>query len=273
MSIFKIWLLILYLMVSVDELRVFGREVKARLGLRTYPIGIKFCIEPCDLSGFKRPRDFGVHMAVCQVINISRVYGWPMAFTLDDMFCIGGAYLFGLVPEYPKFLEESPDWHTSSADAKKYIQQKYLERALPQGSTKAVLVAPLEKITFMPDVIDIYGTPTQISAIAKALIWHGIFPETGFIGLSSCSFITNAHKTRKPQINLPSSGEVAWGRTEEDEISMIIPVEHVDKILSGLDGISRIYPYPVPKFAFYEPRPPRGYKITYKDYEEWKKHT
>ncbi len=258
-------------MLSIEDVRKIGRELRGRLGLRTYPVGIKFCSEPCDLSRYRRPRDYGVHMTVCQVINTARYYGRPMAFTLEDMFCISGAYLFGLTPEYPAFLEESPDWHTSSAEAKRHIALKFTERTLPQGSVKAVLVAPLESIDFMPDVIDIYGTPTQISAIAKALIWHGIFPETGFLGVASCSFITNAYKTKKPQINIPSSGEVVWGRTEEDEISIIIPTELVDKILTGLDGIKRIYPYPVPKFSLYEPIAPKGYKITYKDYEEWKK--
>ncbi|WP_252901386.1 DUF169 domain-containing protein [Vulcanisaeta sp. JCM 14467] len=84
-------------MQSVEDLRRIGRELRGELGLRTYPVGIRFCLEPCDLTGFRRPRDFGIHMTACQVINAAR-YGWSMAFTLEDMFCIGGAYLFGWCP-------------------------------------------------------------------------------------------------------------------------------------------------------------------------------
>ncbi|MDP8003232.1 MAG: DUF169 domain-containing protein [Caldisphaera sp.] len=250
-----------------EEFKKFGLEFRGRLGLHTYPLGIKFCTEPCELSAFKRPKDFGIHLAVCQVINLARYYSMPMAFTLEDMFCIAGAYLFGLTPEFPEFLKkEATGWHTSNDEGKKYLDSKFLEHALPQGSVKAVLVAPLEHITFTPDVIDIYGTPQQIAAIGKALIWHGIIPEASFLGLSSCSSITYAYKVKKPQISIPGSGEAVWGRTEEDEISIIIPAEFVDKIFSGLEGIKKIYSYPPPKFMFYEPVAPRGYKITYKDY-------
>ncbi|WP_243681772.1 DUF169 domain-containing protein [Vulcanisaeta souniana] len=259
-------------MQSVEDLRRIGRELRGgELGLRTHPVGIKFCPESCDLTGFRRPRNFGIHMTVCQVINAAR-YGWAMAFTLEDMFCIGGAYLFGLVPEYPEFLETPISRHTSSDDAKKHINSRYLENALPKGSVKAVLVAPLESINFIPDVIDVYGTPTQINTIAKSLIWHGIFPETELLGLISCSVVTRAYKTRKPQVKIPGSGEIAWGgRTEEDEVSITIPLEHIDKVLSGLENIKRLNPYPPPRFWWYEPIAPKGYTITYKDYEEWKK--
>ncbi|WP_054856853.1 DUF169 domain-containing protein [Vulcanisaeta sp. JCM 16159] len=179
-------------------------------------------------------------MTVCQVINTAR-HGRAMAFTLEDMFCIAGAYLFGLVPEYPDFLQAPISRHTISDEAKKRINSRYFENALPEGSVKAVLVAPLEGINFVPDVVDVYGTPTQVNSIAKALIWHGIFPEIDVLGLISCSMVTKAYKTKKPQIKIPGSGEIAWGRTGEDEISIVIPLEHIDKVLSGLEGVKSIY--------------------------------
>ncbi|WP_054853260.1 DUF169 domain-containing protein [Vulcanisaeta distributa] len=212
-------------------------------------------------------------MTVCQVINTAR-HGRAMAFTLEDMFCIAGAYLFGLVPEYPDFLQAPISRHTISDEAKKRINSRYFENALPEGSVKAVLVAPLEGINFVPDVVDVYGTPTQVNSIAKALIWHGIFPEVDVLGLISCSMVTRAYKTKKPpQIKIPGSGEIAWGRTGgEDEISIVIPLEHIDKVLSGLEGVKGIYPYPPPRFWFYEPIAPRGgYTLTYRDYEEWRR--
>ena len=48
---------------------------------------------------------------------------------------------------------------------------------MPQGSIKAVVVTPLETAEVVSDVAVIYGTLAQISAIAVALIWHGILPE------------------------------------------------------------------------------------------------
>ena len=38
-------------------------------------------------------------------------------------------------------------------------------------------VSPLETAEVVSDVAVIYDTPAQISAVAGALIWHGIFPD------------------------------------------------------------------------------------------------
>jgi uncharacterized protein (DUF169 family) len=257
--------------MEIEEVRNLGRELRARLGLRTYPVGIKFCGEDCDVSRFKRPQDFGVHMAVCQVINTVRRHGKPIAFKLEDMFCMVGAYIYGLVPEYPEYLGEVLKWHTSSEEVKSFLTLKLQEKALPQGSIKAVVVTPLETAEVVPDVAVIYGTPTQISAIARALIWHGIFPEISSNWFFTCSAAVGAHRSKRPHVSIPSSGEVVWGWSEEDEVSVSLPVEHLEKILTGLENIKRIYPYPPARFMLYEPLAPRGYRITYKDYLEWKK--
>ena len=64
---------------------------------------------------------------------------------------------------------------------------------------------------------------------------------------------------------------MVWGWSEEDEVSVSLPVEHLEKILTGLENIKRMYPYPPARYMLYEPLAPRGYRITYKDYLEWKK--
>jgi len=43
-------------------------------------------------------------------------------------------------------------------------------------------------------------------------------------------------------------------------------VEHLEKILTGLENIKRMYPYPPARLMLYEPLAPRGYRITYKDH-------
>ncbi len=56
------------------------------------------------------------------------------------------------------------------------------------------------------------------------------------------------------------------GWSEEDEASVSLPVEHLEKISTGLENIKRMYPYPPARFMLYEPLAPRDHRITYKDY-------
>ena len=71
--------------------------------------------------------------------------------------------------------------------------------------------SPLETAKVVPDVAVIYGTPAQISAIARALIWHGILPEISSNWFFTCSAAVGAHRSKRPHVSIPSSGEVVWG--------------------------------------------------------------
>ena len=69
-------------------------------------------------------------------------------------------------------------------------------------------VSPLETAEVVSDVAVIYGTPAQISAIAGALIWHGILPEISSNWFFTCLAAVGAHRSKQPHVSIPSSGEV-----------------------------------------------------------------
>jgi len=101
-------------------------------------------------------------------------------------------------------------------------------------------VSPLETAEVVSDVAVIHGTPARISAIAGALIWHGIFPESRN-WFFTCLAAVGAHSSKQPHVSIPSSGEVVWGWSEEDEASVSLPVEHLEKISTGLENIKWMY--------------------------------
>jgi uncharacterized protein (DUF169 family) len=262
----------------IESLVEIGKKVKEELALRTYPLGIKFCKGAECEKEFERVKarrplkNFNAKMPVCQLINISRTYGWVTAMSLEDAFCIAGARVIGLIDEIPEYLiEDIIRFHAKDREAGMAILKSVEAKSMPPGSVSGILISPLTRISFEPDVIVVYGTPTQIAKIAKAFTWHGILPETEFSGAAACANITKAYLTGKPQINIPCSGEVLLGRTEEDEISIAFPAKLAEHVISGLEGTRFIMPYPPPKYALYEPRVPSVYRMSYKDYEEWKK--
>lgn len=267
-------------MSSLEKVNELGKKVREALSLRTYPLGIKFCRSAqenekimAEARAVRPLAAFNARMPICQVINISRTHRWTLGVTLEDSWCVGGGIAMGLLDEYPEYLVTDVQYiklHFKDAEAAKAVLEIAEKRHLPLKSTYAVLVGPLERIKFEPDVCVIYGTPAQIAKVSKAFTWWGIVPEMKFIGQAACSSISNAYLTGKPQISIPCSGEVLLGRTEEDEMSIAFPAEGLDKIPSGLEGTNFIFPYPPAKFSLYEPKIPEVYRITYKDYMEWK---
>lgn len=257
-----------------SEIRDIGSKLRETLGLMTMPVGIRFCGkgEQCDLSGFKRPyRDLGIRVAFCQAINIARTYNWPLAIGLEDSFCMIGAEALGLTETELNYIDEDiPKWHTSSADVKSRIVSILHTRFLEPGSVQFVLISPLDKALFEPHVVVIYGLPAQIATIVKALIWHGIMPDNiSYMGLASCTLIPYSHKVSKVQINIPGTGELILGRTENYEVSVIIPGKYLGLILNGIEAVRRIHPYPLAKFSLYEPKVPKWYQeLTYDYYKE-----
>ncbi|CCC81056.1 DUF169 domain-containing protein [Thermoproteus tenax] len=256
--------------MDVESVKRLGARLREALGLTTFPVGVKFCRrgETCDLSGFKRPyKDLGLRMALCQVVNIARTYGWSLAVGLEDSFCMIGAQAAGLVDRHLDYIDaEVPKWHTSSREAADAIVRALGARSLEPGSVDLVLVAPLERSTFVPDVVVLYGAPAQISTAAKALVWHGVMPEMSFLGMASCTLIPHAHKTGRAQINLPGTGELILGRTESHEVGLVVPADKAELILTGMEAVRRIHPYPLAKFSLYEPRVPSWYQALTYDY-------
>ncbi len=51
------------------------------------------------------------------------------------------------------------------------------------------------------------------------------------MGLASCTLIPYSHKYGKVQINIPGTGELILGRTENHEISIIIPAKYLNLII------------------------------------------
>jgi len=264
----------------LEKVNEMGRRVKEALSLRTYPLGVKFCrsVQEAEkvMAGARVVRPlaaFNIRMPVCQVINIARTYRWTLGVTSEDSWCVGGSAAMGLLDEFPEYL---------AADAQ-YVGLNFKDVEVGRAAfevlwnvysamkgTYAFFVGPLERIRFEPDVCLIYGTPTQIAKIAKAFAWCGAFPKMKFIGLASCSSISHAYLTSEPHVSIPCGGEVLLGRTEEDEVSIAFSAKDLDGLLSGLEGTKFVFPYPPAKFSLYEPRVPEVYKITYKDYMEWK---
>jgi len=245
--------------------------VKAYLGLRTYPVAVKLLGEgESPPAGFKRPlRDFGTRLPACRALNVARTYGWPIAQSVEDMFCVIGAAALGMVEE-PSYVYEAGlvSKHAQDDEVARRLYEVLRNRFLEPGSCSAVLFTPLHKLSFEPDVVVAYGTPTQVAVMLKALAWSGVITKMEFVGIASCTAMTYVVKGAPATLSLPCAGERLLGLTEEDEAWVALRPELFPELAKGLRAIRRIFPYP-PIKPLEEPRAPEWYPMGLEDYERW----
>jgi len=58
------------------------------------------------------------------------------------------------------------------------------------------------------------------------------YQSLNFPGVISCSAVSNAYLTGKPQVSIPCAGEVFLGRSEEDEVGFTFPAKLMHDLVS-----------------------------------------
>jgi uncharacterized protein (DUF169 family) len=254
--------------MSISAFVEKGAEFKNLLALQK-PLGLKFCQSLDEIPAkARRPiRDFKVHMAICQAVNLSRTFGYTFALTLEDMFCLPGAAVFGLCDFRYSFYPH----HVKDEEAGRKLDVFFHEKnvLIPKGAFQALVISPLDRLLVEPDLILAYGSPAQISKVAKAIAWHGETITSTYAGGLGCSSYVTSFAEKRPLIKVAAGGEKVLAGTGEHEMDIVFPADRLDDVLEGLKGTQRMLPYPMVSTAFLsEPSVPEDYKITFRELEK-----
>jgi uncharacterized protein (DUF169 family) len=120
---------------------------------------------------------------------------------------------------------------------------------LPAGRFSAAFLGPLRANKFEPDIVLIYGTPAQMIIIINAIQWKDYKRvEVSCTGESSCAdYIAGCYLSKKPIVTIPCYGERVYAHTQEDEMVIGIPADQIEKVVNGLQNLSkRGVRYPIP---------------------------
>ncbi len=230
----------------------------------TFPVAVKLSPEPEIPEGFRRPEKlFGHRLNICQGVNLARRYGWAMGFLEQDMACPLSIPIFGLRAD-PDFVTRGEHIHPDfTATLEQAARTQAAQPKAPLGSIAAILVAPLSKAEFEPDLVLVYGNAAQVVRLVQgALYYHGGALQSSFSGRCACAqeFI-HPHLTGRCNVIIPAQGERLFAMTADDELCFALPRPEFDNLADGLAtthkrGVSRV---PTPFFAQrMEPRfPPR----------------
>jgi len=227
---------------------------------QTFPLAVRMCREDELPERVRLPmRDLGLKVSLCQAITMARRYGWVIAQGVDDSSCSYGAITLGLL--YPKegWLDgsfgESIGQNKESAAASAQSMPR-----LEYGQYSHVLIAPLERAAFEPQVVVVYGNPAQVIRMVQGRLAGGENALTCRVssGASCANCVALPIITDECQIVLPGPGERINCSTQDVEMACAIPASKVEGVVKGLEAGHRsgILRYPTPNHLRFQPQHP-----------------
>jgi len=226
-----------------------GKELKALFCLKTHPLGYKRFERPDDLDQIPNLRRMTHFFTFCQMISQARRWGITVGAKNTDPVYSHCGRIHGL-KEIPAGMD-TPNhglrWVSSWEDERRRF--KTMPRMPFSGGA---VLAPLTTMTFEPDVILIYGDPSQIIMIIQSL-QRKEFERFEFacIGESSCAdSLVDCYLTKKPKVGLPGFGERRLSIVTDEELVIALPPKYLKRALEGFRELQpRGGKYPIPFFG------------------------
>jgi uncharacterized protein (DUF169 family) len=239
----------------------------------TFPLAIRVMKEREKLpEKVKKPKqDLGTTFSICQGITMSRRYGWSLAMGKEDLSCPIAKIAFGFEEELDFYTEGhlTDGMYTKTCDI-----GRTTEAAVPKFSKEeagTVLMSPLTRTSFEPELIVVYGNSAQVMRmVAAALYQTGGEITSTFTARADCAdIVIKTVRQDKPQVVLPCYGDRVFGQTHDHEMAFTIPYSLINHFIEGLEGTHKGgVRYPVPTFLRYEAQYPATYEKLNRMFDE-----
>lgn len=218
-------------------IKELDQTIRDYLRTATYPVAVKIqkdCTLPPDT---RRPLEMlGYPINICQGISMARRYGWTIGYLKEDHACGPAMTVFGLV-ESPSFIKDGSiiyPLYAKTLEAGAVTQQE--TPSMPFGAIGSIIMAPLHRTSFDPDIVLVYGNPGQIVRLIQGSLYNnGGFIESRFMGRAACgSEIITPFLEQKCNVTIPGGGEKAFALTCDDEMVFSIPAKDIPGLIEGL---------------------------------------
>ena len=254
--------------MSGTNLREASELVRNDLRMKTLPLGVKFLKNKADLpEKTRRPSvDLGKRVAICQGVTMARNYGWTVGLAKEDVNCVPASIVFGF--------SQSADPPVSlaglfcdinfSRNEDFAIRETSSMSRFENGEIDTILLAPIERASFEPDTIVIYGNPAQVMRLTQA--WSYMTGERvsgHFGGKVECDELLIApFKTQSPRVVIPGNGERIFAATQDDEMAFAFPGNCLAELTGALKAVGKAIGvrYPVTPYQNFQPDFPKAHK-------------
>jgi len=138
----------------------------------------------------------------------------------------------------------------------KILRAKNTPRLKP-ARYKFMVVAPLQKARFRPDVVLIHGNPGQIGkAIQAAVLKTGEMLTARSGCATACSeWVAETINSGKCQFSFPCDGERRFGAIQDNDMTFSMPYGKMEEVLESLKiacNSSEHRGYPVERFLIHQ---------------------
>jgi uncharacterized protein (DUF169 family) len=254
--------------MSDADFREAAEFVRNDLRLKTFPLAVKFLKNMAELpEKTRRPSiALGKRVAICQGVTMARSYGWTVGLAKEDVICVPAAIVFGF--------SESSDPPASLAglfceinfSSTEDLARKEISSMsrFENGEIEAIVLAPLERASFEPDTILMYGNPAQVMRLTQA--WSYMAGERvpgHFGGKVECDeYLITPFKTQSPRVVIPGNGERIFAGTQDDEVTFAVPAKFLPEITRALKEVGKAMGarYPVTPYQNFQPDFPKAHK-------------
>jgi uncharacterized protein (DUF169 family) len=236
-----------------------GKALKEMLCLATEPIGFKRLEKAEALDRIEGTVRWKQGSVFCQIPFLARIQELTVGVTNQDKMGDRCKRLHALRPtneddmkgEAARFVRT---WMPSFEEG---MKQQVEYPLMPAG--EAIVVGPLKRDNFEPDVVLLYGNPAQIMMTMCGLqkVKYERF-QFSFIGEGACvESIGQCYTSGKPSLAIPCYGERSMGQVRDDEIVLALPPGEVDRAIEGLQTLRKIgFKYPIAQIGgFIDPAP------------------
>jgi uncharacterized protein (DUF169 family) len=252
-----------------NKLGEYDEKLNRYLRLNTFPVAVRFLRSWEEMpERAKRPlKDMGNRFTTCQAIAMSRRFGWVLALGREDSSCVLGAMALGLEKRLPHYTEGNLciNLYTDNLKAGR-LSEESVPR-LAEGKYVGVVTAPLQRASFEPDSIVIYGNGAQIMRLGQAYLWkRGGTLKSEFRGRIDCADVAIAPMIKgEPQMIIPCSGDRIFGQVQDHELAFGFPFFLTDEILEGLEATHKVGTrYPITNWLSYT----GGFPPSYDEYRQ-----
>jgi uncharacterized protein (DUF169 family) len=247
-----------------DKLQLLHRDIEKYVRPDTFPLGIRVARDSGEIPPrAKRPvRDLNVQISICQGITMARRYGWTIAMGGEDLSCPIAKAVFHFeepVPFYTEgnlahgmYTETLECGRATEADVPKFTKEE----------SGVIIVGPLDRISFEPDVVVVYGNSAQVMRmVAASLYKKGGSITSQFSARADCAdIIIRTMQTADAQVILPCYGDRVFGQTYDHEMAFSFPYSMAGDVIMGFEGTHKGgVRYPIPTFLQYQAKYPATY--------------
>ena len=232
------------------RLRRYYDGIQQHIRFRTPPVGYKHLESKDDVpEGTYIPSEdpnSPMEPTNCTLAHLARHMETVVAAYRPHLSCAPGMRFNGMVDVAVKregnkpagagiFLDDDPGvWQAA----------KSRFRALSADRFEAVVCAPLDKLSILPDLVMQWGTPAQINRLVKAYAYvtgkAPTYEGGGGVAEFCYSGIAAATLEGRPALVNDWEGRI-FGLTQDDEMMLSIPIDCMDSIMTGLGKMKKFF--------------------------------